>query len=180
MLQDDFHLNSSKCCISSTERSGYRHTLRSAKISQGWRHMQIPICTSKQMFASVSAAIVMKFFRHWNLEQEEGRRKDLIRTKSWPKIVVTFICRGRPDSGRALASSPQTTQYYIWSWPKCLHHDLTSNISYYPAQSGFDICRLRRSPICRWARRYHLAITFHGRWQTVLLTCSVYGLPGPF
>ena len=32
-----------------------RHTLRSAKISDGWRNMQIPICTSKQMFASVSA-----------------------------------------------------------------------------------------------------------------------------
>ena len=33
-----------------------RHTLRSAKISDGWRHMQIMICTSKQMFERVSAA----------------------------------------------------------------------------------------------------------------------------
>ena len=31
-----------------------RHTLRSAKISDGCRYMQIPICTSKQMFASVN------------------------------------------------------------------------------------------------------------------------------
>ena len=37
-------------------KTRYGHTLRSAKISDGWRHMQILICTSKQMFASVSAA----------------------------------------------------------------------------------------------------------------------------
>ena len=36
----------------SNENFGCRHTLRSAKISDGWRNIQTPICTSRQMFAS--------------------------------------------------------------------------------------------------------------------------------
>ena len=48
--------NSNTLVIWATKTSDGRHTLRSAKISDGWRNMQIPICTSKQIFASVSAA----------------------------------------------------------------------------------------------------------------------------
>ena len=50
-------LDSNTSLIWTTKTSDGGHTLRRDKISEGWRYMQILICTSEQMFSSVGSAI---------------------------------------------------------------------------------------------------------------------------
>ena len=87
-------------------------TFRSAKISEGWRYMKIPICTSKQMFASVSAAtsaIATKFFvsRIWNsltrgCPANERQKKETIWIDKSPKL--SWRCKNCRKSFQVLCN----------------------------------------------------------------------------
>ena len=89
----------------SNENFWCRHTLRSVKISDGWRNIQIPICTSKQMLASDRVAtsdiahrklFVTRVWMAWKLSIANGfsqtgrsgiERQSMNHDKAGPAVI---------------------------------------------------------------------------------------------